>query len=230
MKTFVVTGASRGIGYATSLSFTQKEYRVIAVARNKAQLDNLTKTAKNGLIIPIEADISLPADRENIRAAAEQIGGIDGLVNNAAILINKNFLDLTELDWKSLFNVNLFSIVEFIKLLYPHFKTGSHIINIGSLGGFQGTQKFPGLSAYGASKGALSILTESLSVEFDPEHVRINCLALGAVTTEMLKEAFPDFKADTTAEDMGTFIRNFAIKEGLKYNGAILPVTGNNPT
>jgi NAD(P)-dependent dehydrogenase (short-subunit alcohol dehydrogenase family) len=109
------------------------------------------------------------------------------------------------------------------------FNNPSHIVNISSMGGFQGSAKFPGLSAYSVSKGALSILTEALSTEFASKDIRVNALCLGAVQTEMFEEAFPGFKAPLSAEEMGHYIADFALTAHRFYNGKILPVSLEDP-
>lgn len=108
-------------------------------------------------------------------------------------------------------------------------KSGSHIVNIGSMGGVQSSKKFTGLSAYSASKGALSILTECLALEFARDEISVNCLALGAVSTEMQKSAFPDFDAPVSAEAMSKFISDFALNGHTFMNGKILPISFSDP-
>jgi NAD(P)-dependent dehydrogenase (short-subunit alcohol dehydrogenase family) len=106
---------------------------------------------------------------------------------------------------------------------------GSHIVNISSMGGYQGTSKYPGLSYYSASKAALAILSECLAVEFRELGIKVNCLALGSVQTEMFSEAFPGHRASVSAEDMGEFIAEFALTGHKVFNGKILPVAISNP-
>jgi NAD(P)-dependent dehydrogenase (short-subunit alcohol dehydrogenase family) len=106
---------------------------------------------------------------------------------------------------------------------------GSHIVNIASMGGFQGSSKYPGLSCYSASKAALACLTECLAGEFTESGIKVNCLALGSVQTEMLEEAFPGYKAPVDAQEMAEFIADFALKGHKFFNGKILPVAVNNP-
>jgi NAD(P)-dependent dehydrogenase (short-subunit alcohol dehydrogenase family) len=107
-------------------------------------------------------------------------------------------------------------------------KKGSHILNISSMGGFQGSVKFPGLSYYSASKAALACLSECLALEFDELGIKVNCLALGSVQTEMLEEAFPGYKAPIDAKKIGEFIADFAINGNKFINGKIIPVALTN--
>ena len=105
----------------------------------------------------------------------------------------------------------------------------SHIVNISSVGGVQGSVKFPGLSVYSSSKGAISILTECLAEEFKENSIRFNALALGAVQTEMLREAFPDYEANISSKEMANYIYRFATQDGKFFNGKILTVSSSNP-
>jgi NAD(P)-dependent dehydrogenase (short-subunit alcohol dehydrogenase family) len=108
-------------------------------------------------------------------------------------------------------------------------KNKAHIVNISSMGGFQGTSKFPGLSAYSSSKAALSGLTECLAEELKDKNIAVNCLAIGAVQTEMLAKAFPGYKAPLSAKQMAEFICNFSLTGHLYFNGKIIPVSSTTP-
>jgi NAD(P)-dependent dehydrogenase (short-subunit alcohol dehydrogenase family) len=105
----------------------------------------------------------------------------------------------------------------------------SHVINISSIGGMQGSVKFPGLSAYSSAKGALGILTECLAAELSDKGISFNCLALGSVQTEMFKMAFPGYKAQLKPEEIATFIADFALNGNKYFNGKILPVSVSTP-
>jgi NAD(P)-dependent dehydrogenase (short-subunit alcohol dehydrogenase family) len=97
------------------------------------------------------------------------------------------------------------------------------------MGGFQGSAKYKGLSYYSASKAAIACLTECLAKEFSEYGIRVNCLALGAVQTEMLDEAFPGYKAPVNAKQMAEFVSGFALNGHKFFNGKILPVAIGNP-
>jgi len=105
----------------------------------------------------------------------------------------------------------------------------AHIVNISSMGGFQGSSKYPGMAVYSASKAALANLTEGLASEYAKDGIAFNCLALGAVQTEMLEQAFPGYKAPVSADDMANFISWFALAGHMFFNGKILPVSVSNP-
>ena len=154
---------------------------------------------------------------------------ISGLINNAGVVLNKSFEETNIAEWRSVFEVNVFSSVQLTQSLLPYMAKESHILNISSMGGFQGSSKFAGLSAYSASKGALAILTECLSTELTSSKIAVNCLCLGAVQTEMLAEAFPGYEAPVKPEQMGEYISDFIVSGHQFFNGKILPVALNNP-
>ena len=121
---------------------------------------------------------------------------------------------MTNDDIDFVYRVNVFKVIKLSRDLLPYFYDNAHIVNISSVGGVQGSVKFSGLSTYSSSKGALSILTECLAEEFKESTLRFNALALGAVQTEMLQEAFPNYQANTTAAEMANYIYSFAIQDG----------------
>lgn len=228
-KVAVVTGASRGIGYEICQVLADKEHHAIAVARSENLLMELQK--KNDQFIhAIPTDLT---DQKAVTGLVQNIennfDGIDILINNAGALINKPFRDLSLDDWRSQLESNLISAVNITRQLLPMFNENAHIVNISSMGGFQGSAKFPGLAAYSTSKGALSILTECLAVELADENIKANALCLGAVQTEMLEQAFPGIEAPVNPKEMGEYIADFALNGSKFYNGRILPVALGNP-
>lgn len=232
----IVTGTSKGIGFQTVLKLAQTgEHQILAISRDKAGLAQLKaefeKTGQSKLNL-----LSFDLANDDYGALAAQIetvfefekgNTIDILINNAGYLANKSFIELDENDWRKTFEVNVFATARLIKMLYPHFnrKSGSHIVNIGSMGGVQGTEKFPGLSAYSASKGAINILTEALAKEFENENISVNAINPGAVQTEMLEKAFPGFKAPVQADEMGEYIAYFATTANKFMNGRLVEVS-----
>ncbi|MBO6795379.1 MAG: SDR family oxidoreductase [Balneolaceae bacterium] len=227
MKNVIVTGASRGIGYQISIQLAEKGHRVYAIARSESKLNALAATNVN--IIPIVADLTSEIGQHDVKSVLDEINRVDILINNAAKLDNVSFMKSNIQAWKQLFEVNLFSIIELIQFCKPKMISGGHIVNIGSMGGVQGSKKFTGLSTYSTSKGALAILTECLALEFSPDQIAVNCLALGAVSTEMQREAFPDFEAPVSATEMGKFISDFALNGHTFINGKILPISFSDP-
>lgn len=228
MKKILITGASKGIGFETAKTLALDGNEVYAVARSKEKLTHLANLHE--LINPIESDLSTDDGVSAILKGTEGVESFGALINNAGTLINKPFMETSIEEWRYQVEVNLFAAVRLIKALKPKLVAGSHIVNIGSMGGFQGSDKFNGLSAYSSSKGALSILTECLSTEFSSENIAVNCLCLGAVQTEMLNNAFPGYKAPVNPEEMGKYISDFALNAHRYMNGRVLPVALNNPS
>ncbi len=229
MKTIVLTGASKGIGYQTALKLLESECKVIAVARSAEKLEELKSKASSPLLKIIPADLTNKDDIQKILEYVADTNGIDGLINNAGTLINKSFSETAADEWQSIFDINLFAPVNLIKHLKPYLNRESHIVNIGSMGGFQGSDKFPGLAAYSSAKGALGVLSECLSIEFSSDDISVNCLCLGAVQTNMLQKAFPGYQAPVQPKEMATYISDFVLNGHKFMNGKILPVALNNP-
>ncbi|MBN8697882.1 MAG: SDR family oxidoreductase [Bacteroidetes bacterium] len=233
----VVTGASRGIGYELVKHFAKNEKNtIICTARDQEKLEKLKKECdhnpNHGNVIPFSCDLSSPQSIHSLtNEIKKHIHSIDILINNAGAIVNKPFLELKQEDVQKVYQVNVFSVISMIQSLFPLMNRNerSHIVNISSVGGFQGSVKFAGLSAYSSSKAAMVCLTECLAEEFKDQNIAFNCLALGATQTEMLEEAFPGYKAPVSASDMAEFIANFSIT-GHKYlNGKIIPVSLSTP-
>lgn len=227
MKTIVVTGASRGIGREVCVQLAQMGHKVLAISRNTQNLEKLQTTSYYNLT-PIELDISHWTE-ESVHKIIHHTQKIDFLLNNAAILLNKPFPNTSIEEWRRVFEVNLFSVVQIVQGLLPYFSSPAHIVNISSMGGFQGSAKFRGLSAYSASKAALANLTECLAEELKDKQIYCNALALGAVQTEMLQEAFPDYNAPVQPVTMANFITEFILHGFEVMNGKIIPVSITTP-
>jgi 3-oxoacyl-[acyl-carrier protein] reductase len=233
----IITGASRGIGFETALELSRDpQNTVVAIARNKQKLDELVSqgTLRHGHsnITAIAFDLNEKEFSESLLSAIlKTCPTIDVIINNAGYLQSKPFSLLTNADWQSMFQVNVLGPVQLIRMLLPYMgKTQrAHIVNIGSIGGFQGSSKFSGLSAYSSSKAMLASLTECLAEEFKDENIYVNCLALGAVQTEMLSEAFPGYVAPLSAKQMATYIASFALSAQNYINGKIIPVSLSTP-
>jgi NAD(P)-dependent dehydrogenase (short-subunit alcohol dehydrogenase family) len=233
-KRYLLTGASRGIGYATAQILARDPANTILVlSRNTAKLQELAaevNTREGREAVHYRSyDLAQP-DTEGLRSWVSGFGPLHGLINNAGLLINKSFRELTQADWQAMFAVNILGVAEMIRTLLPVFaEEGAHILNVGSMGGFQGSAKFPGLAAYSASKAALASLTECLAEELQKDKIAVNCLALGAVQTEMLATAFPGFTAPVSSEEMGDFLAWFIQHGQTFFNGKVLPVSVSTP-
>ncbi len=230
-KTILITGASSGVGYQTALQLAEKGHTVIALARNTELLNQLSN-ASNGKIISFPHDLSqLNFDALLTFLNEKAITKIDVLINNAGQLVNNSFEHITSEQLVSTYNTNVFAPYLLIQAVLPLLKNSNnpHIINISSVGGIQGSVKFAGLSAYSSSKGALSILTECLAEELKEINIKVNCLALGAVNTEMLAKAFPGYNAPLSASEMGNYVTWFAENGHQYFNGKIIPVALSTP-
>jgi NAD(P)-dependent dehydrogenase (short-subunit alcohol dehydrogenase family) len=228
----IITGASRGIGKELCLLLaSDNKNRIIACARSKAKLDELHEAAGNNKNLQIlVVDLGAADEIQSLAEKVKKTGFKPGiLINNAGLLVNKPFQQLTSDDFDRSFNINLKAPFLLIQALLPHFAENAHIVNIGSMGGYQGSAKFPGLSLYSAAKGALAIFTECLAEELKDKGIKANCLALGAAQTEMLAEAFPGYKAPLTAQEMASFIADFALNGHRFFNGKVLPVSVSTP-
>ncbi|MDX1637576.1 MAG: SDR family oxidoreductase [Balneolaceae bacterium] len=225
----VITGASRGIGYQSARLLAEQGHSVLGTARSADRLNELEQ-AEPGKITTVTADLTSDKSVEKLTSKIhDTFAHVHVLVNNAGGLLNKPFEDTSIDEWKEMMDVNLYSAVRLIKGLLPQLADEAHILNISSMGGFQGSTKFPGLSAYSVAKGALVTLTECLTAELSGRGIRVNALCLGAVETEMFNEAFPEFTAPLSAEQMGQYLADFAVNGHTYYSGKILPVALADP-
>lgn len=223
MKRILITGAGKGIGLELVKKASALGHQVIAISRNTTAL----KAIPN--VISISLDLTKPDFEIPLNHILVDVS-LDIIINNAGLLINKPFLELTDSDWDLQWKTNVLAPVRLIRTLKNNLSKNAHIINISSMGGFQGSSKFAGLSAYSTTKGALSILSECLAEEPDFKGISINALCLGAAQTEMLVQAFPGYKAPVSAKNMATYILDFSLHAGTLMNGKIIPLAKNNPT
>ncbi len=201
---------------------------MLALSRNCDGLKNLREEFPT--LHTLEADFSNPSGRDQVIDFLEQNDKhLDGIIHNAGLLLNKPFAETTLEDMISVYTVNVFSVSELTRKLLPFFNAGAHVVAISSMGGIQGSMKFPGLAAYSSSKGALITLMELLAEEFKDKSLSFNTLALGAVQTEMLNEAFPGYKASVSPETMGAYVARFALTGQELYNGKVLQVSNSTP-
>lgn len=234
----LITGASKGIGYELVKMFSaDKKNTVIAIARSKSLLEKLEKEcnrhnlSSNILILPFDLENPYHVKDKLKNEIIRHIQSIDILINNAGYLVNKLFEDITIEEMQKSFHINTISHAVLIQDLIPLLKKSkkAHVVNISSMGGFQGSSKFTGLSIYSSSKAAIANLTECLAEEYRNDRIAFNSLALGAVNTEMLNNAFPGFKAPLNAHEMATFISDFALNGHQYFNGKVLPVSLSTP-
>ena len=223
MKTIVVTGTSSGIGHQICIQAAKMNFHVISVSRNIEPLKDIGGIESFAIDITNKNSVD-----EFIANLKSKKINIDILINNAGYLVSELFGDTTYDSFKKTFDVNVFGLAEITRSLIPIINSDGHVINISSIGGVNGSKKFPGLSAYSSSKAAVIALTEVLAEEYQ-NGPSFNVLALGAVQTKMLKEAFPDYNADTKPEEMAKYILDFAINGNKLFNGKLISVSNSNP-
>lgn len=226
MAGVIVTGTSRGIGFELVRWLANQGHSVLALSRNPdpvAQLNLAGVTSKS-------FDLTEPEACEGIAQwVSESWGTANFLIHNAGSLINKPFSELSTADFEAVYRVNVFGVAALSRALLPVLDPKGHVVVISSMGGVQGSAKFPGLAAYSSSKGAVITLTELLAEEYKATGPAFNALALGAVQTEMLAEAFPGYKAPVTAAEMAAYIGNFTLTGHKLYNGKVLQVSSSTP-
>ncbi|MBK0370542.1 SDR family NAD(P)-dependent oxidoreductase [Flavobacterium agrisoli] len=225
MKNIIITGTSRGIGYELALQFANAGHQVLAISRNIP-----TVLLEHEQITCLSVDLSNESELENVTAFLNSSWKIvDALIHNAGFLICKPFENLTSLDFEQVYKVNVFAVANLTRICLPFMSKGSHVVTVSSIGGVRGSLKFPGLAAYSSSKGAVITLSELLAEEYKEQGISFNVLALGAVQTEMLQEAFPGYVAPISAAKMANYIFDFTLNGNVYFNGKVLEVSTTNP-
>lgn len=225
MANIIITGTSRGIGFELVKLFAREGHQVLALSRNDAPVKKLN--LPNVDSFPF--DLGNPKDYKKLMDFLKDWHVVDVLINNAGSLLNKPFSETTTEEFERVYKVNVFGVAEMTRAVLPMMGQEGHVVMVSSMGGVQGSMKFPGLSAYSSSKGAVITLTELLAEEYKETGPSFNVLALGAVQTEMLEEAFPGYKAPVTALEMATYIKDFALTGQKLYNGKLLQVSNSTP-
>lgn len=224
-KNVIITGTSSGIGFELVKLFSEKNHNVLAISRN----NNALRTLNLAGVMPIDLDLTESEHYNSLDKYLSSFKNIDILINNAGYLINKPFEETTLKDFQDVYSTNVFSVAMLTKKIIGFMSESSNVVNISSVGGVQGSMKFAGLSAYSSSKAALNILTEMLAEEYKDRKIHFNSLALGSVETKMLKKAFPDFKASTSAIEMANYIYQFSVDGYMFLNGKIVSVSSTTP-
>lgn len=225
MKNIIITGTSRGIGYEMALQFANAGYNVLALSRKMPQalVDH-----KNINCLSVDLSDESQLDKvENFLSTTWE--NVDAIIHNAGSLVNKPFQELRQVDFESVYKVNVFAVANLTRICIPYLQKGSHVVTISSMGGIQGSLKFAGLAAYSSSKGAVITLSELLAEEYKEQGISFNVLALGSVQTEMLEEAFPGYQAPISAIEMAEYIYNFTLTGNKFFNGKVLEVSSTNP-
>jgi short-subunit dehydrogenase len=231
----LITGVSRGIGRELVLKFAQNpNNNIVVFSSNSEQAKALSQKCEqefNNKITHYTLNFLAKNIDELLLAAFSQIDIVfDVVINNAGKLINQPFLKNTLPELEELHRINFVAPYLICQnIVKQNTTTSCHIVNIGSMGGVQGSVKFPGLSVYSATKAALANLTECLAEELKDTNVKINCLALGSAQTEMLQEAFPGYQSQVSAKQMADYIFQFSTSGGNLFNGKIIPVSITTP-
>lgn len=225
MKNIIITGTSRGIGYELALQFAKAGHQVLAISRKIPQA-----FIENENISCLGIDISQETDLQKVKDFIDSTWHkVDVVIHNAGALILKPFAQITTNEFEYIYKVNVFGVAALNRVVLPFMNKGAHVVTISSMGGVQGTLKFSGLSAYSSSKGAVITLSELLAEEYKEQGIAFNVLALGAVNTEMLQEAFPGYQAPLSSKEMADYIFDFALNGNKYFNGKVLQVSSSTP-
>lgn len=221
----IITGTSRGIGLELAKLFAEANHQVLCLSRK-----NNPALTQNQNISYLSVDLSHPTDLQLVEDFISNTWQkVDILIHNAGALVNKPFEQITSEEFEYVYKVNVFGVANLTKTVLPFMQSGAHVVTVSSMGGIQGSMKFAGLAAYSSSKGAVITLSELLAEEYKDRGIAFNVLALGAVQTEMLEEAFPGYKAQIEPLDMAKYILNFALEGHKFHNGKIIQVSNSTP-
>lgn len=228
----IITGAGRGVGRSTALAFARAGAKVVLCSRTQAQLDEVVSevTQHGGEALAVVGDVACEEDvRRLFEQAVQTYGRVDILVNCAGIVAVKPFLEMDTETWDNVINVNLRGTFLCCRAAFgvmAEQKQGV-ILNLSSLSGVKGVEKFPGLSAYNVSKSGVAGLTEILAVEGKPYNIRVSAVSPGAVATEMLRQAAPHLEAGMTPDELAEILLFLADDTGSKFNGSNIELFTN---
>lgn len=232
----LITGASRGVGFEIVKQFAKDtSNNIVALSRDIDALNNLKLDCEseyeNTIHIYSIDFLSETFSEDFDKVLKNHSHHFDVIINNAGYLLNKPFSETSSFDIETIYKVNVFAPITILQSAF-HFldeQRRCHVVNIGSMGGVQGSVKFPGLSIYSSSKAALANLSECLAEEYKGNNVFINCLALGSVQTDMLENAFPGYVAQVSAKEMADYVVQFSMQDPIYMNGKIISVSSSTP-
>lgn len=221
----IISGSSRGIGLELAKQFSAAGHHVLALSRH---LPNELLGTEN--VSCLSLDLS---KEDHWQKAGEFIvrswKKVDAVIHNAGAIVVKPFAELSPEEFRNVYDVNLFGVAGLNRIVLPYMHSGGHVVTISSMGGIQGAVKFAGLSAYSSSKAAVIGLSELLAEEYKEQGIAFNVLALGAVQTEMLAEAFPGYRAPVSAKEMAEYIYHFTMNGHRFHNGKVIQVSSSTP-
>jgi NAD(P)-dependent dehydrogenase (short-subunit alcohol dehydrogenase family) len=231
-KVAIITGAGRGIGRATALHFAQAGALVVLFSRTSETLETAAEEIRlaGGSALAIQGNVARAEDVQNVfQSALTTYGRVDILINCAGVVAVQPFAEIEIETWDHVLDVNLRGTFlccrQAFKIMAQ--QGGGVILNISSLSGVKGVEKFPGLSAYNVSKAGIAGLTEILAVEGKPLNIRVAAVSPGAVETEMLHQAAPHLHAGMTGADMAEILFFLADESGRHLNGTNLEIFSN---
>lgn len=227
----LVTGGGRGIGQATALALAGDGLQVVLAAQTGSQLEETVEAVRQrgGVALAVVADISQETAVAHVFERAHTLGPVTVLVNNAATLTAQPFEEVDTPAFDRTLSVNLRGAFLNARRAFADMRAagGGRIVNMASLSGVAGVEKFPGLAAYVMSKFAIVGLTESLAVEGRPYNIRAVALAPGAVDTQLLRRAQPQVRAAATPDDMARLIMFLLSDAAAPLNGLTIPIFSN---
>ena len=202
-KVAIVTGAATNIGRETALLFAREGARVIVADLNEEDAQSTVADIgdANGEAQFVRTDVSEAEDMRALMAAAEKMGGIDIIVNNAGAQRSGAITDFDESEWDLLMRVNPRSCFLGAKYGVPYLRErgGGSIVNVSSLAGLKGG---PGMTAYSASKGAIIAFTRALAEELAPDNIRANSVCPGWIDTPFNEPAIEFMGGRAQQEEM----------------------------
>ena len=231
-KIAIITGAGSGVGRATALRFAREGACVFLFGRTQATLEMVAHdiVQLDGIAHVVVGDVAREEDVQRLYQQVEQrYGRVDILVNCAGIVAVRPFAEMETETWDRVIATNLRGTFlccreAFRLMIQQH---NGVILNISSLSGVRGVEKFPGLSAYNVSKAGIASLTEILAVEGKPHNIRVSVVSPGAVDTDMLRQAAPHLKAGMTPEELADILLFLADDSGRMFNGSNIELFTN---
>ncbi len=222
----IVTGASSGIGRATAELLARRGARVAIFARSKRKL---TSFASNypGRILGVAGDVSAEDDLNRLFDTVEDhFGPCDVLVNNAGMIDAAHVVEMSAEQADRIFAVNMRSVFLASRRALPNMieRGRGCIVNVASISGVAGPEKFPGFAVYNASKAAVVAFTEGLAVEVKEHGIRVNCVSPGSVDTKMWNEVSGGAPAAMKPEEVAETILFLASERSRPINGQNLHV------